>query len=52
MKTEDRRPKTEAIPKAPLLGRVGVGFGKTEDRRPKTEVKNKNSSNKQPATGN
>jgi len=29
--------KTEAIHKAPLLGGVGVGFGKTEDRRQKTE---------------
>jgi len=37
---------------APLLGGIGVGFGKTEDRRPKTEVKNKNSSNQQPATSN
>jgi len=44
--------KTEAIHKAPLLGGVGVGFGRTEDRRPKTEVKNRNSSNQQPATSN
>jgi len=48
MKTEDRRPKQST--RLPSLEGLGVGFGKTEDRRPKTEVKNKNSSNQQPAT--